>query len=131
MTRLQMERPRPVPCAFPCVAKTSNNCRSEGEHSPASRLIARRDPAVMVLDDPLADGKAQTGAMRFPVRGEDFEQLPSYLWRDAPAPILDLGDHLRFGYLDAQDDLAPLRHRIGCVMHQIAKNAAQAFRVDE
>jgi hypothetical protein len=33
--------------------------------------------------------------------------------------------------LEAQDDFASLRHRIGRIVHQIVKDAPQAFRVDE
>ena len=32
----------------------------------------------MVVDDPLADGEAQAGSVRLPVRREHLEQLPGY-----------------------------------------------------
>src|SRR5205823_156911 len=67
--------------------------QAEGEDGAALRPVPGRDPALVVLDDPAADGQPQPGAMLLPVGGECLEKLTCDLGRDARSGVLHLGHH--------------------------------------
>src|SRR5947208_2719085 len=81
--------------------------QTEREHSAPARLITRRNPAMMVVDDPFADRETQTRAVRFAMRGEGLEQLIGNLRRDPRASVLDFSDHFLPVGNHAQQDFAP------------------------
>ena len=85
----------------------------------------------MVLDDPFANGQTQPSPLGFAERGEWLEKLTRYLGRDPPPAVLHLGDHFFGVGLEAQRDFASSRHRLNRVVHEIEKNAAQPFRVEQ
>jgi len=105
--------------------------KREGKHGPPARLIARGNPAVVVLNDALADGQPQSRPVRLSVSGECLEQFSGDLGGDSRASVLDFGDHLLRAGGKAQHDRAPVGHRVCRVSDQVIKNPAQPFGIEQ
>src|ERR1700722_19237862 len=80
--------------SFKKRAGLTRDRQSEGKDCAAAGFVARGDVSAVVLDDFLADGKPQAGALSFSMGGERLEHAPGHLRRDAGAGVLDLGDKL-------------------------------------
>src|SRR3954471_24533016 len=79
----------------------------------------------MLLDDALANGKAETGAFAFSVSRERFKEAPQNFGRDSPAGILNFGDD-RVGFRGKSEfDRSTPWHFVHRISDQIMEHAPE------
>ena len=79
----------------------------------------------MIFDDPLADGEAQAGAVRFSVGRERLKKAGRDLGREAGTAVFDFGDDLAVCGVKADDDFSSLRHEVHGVVHEVKKHVGE------